>query len=95
MSAPHEMVVIVDFGSQYTQLIARRVRELGVYCEVVPFHAGPDAIRSRRPKGILLSGGPDSVYADGAPSVDRQVFDGRSRPRDLLQDAAHDGEAGR
>jgi GMP synthase (glutamine-hydrolysing) len=75
MSAAHEMVVIVDFGSQYTQLIARRVRELGIYCEVVPFHAGPDAIRSRRPKGILLSGGPDSVYAAGAPSVDRQIFD--------------------
>ena len=75
MRPPHEVVVIVDFGSQYTQLIARRVRELGVFCEVVPFHAGLDAVRSRHPKGIILSGGPDSVYADGAPSVDRQVFE--------------------
>jgi GMP synthase (glutamine-hydrolysing) len=75
MSAVHELIVIVDFGSQYTQLIARRVRELGVYCEVVPFHAGQDAIRSRRPKGVILSGGPDSVYADGAPSVEPQFFE--------------------
>jgi GMP synthase (glutamine-hydrolysing) len=75
MSSAHEVVVIVDFGSQYTQLIARRVRELGVYCEVVPFHAGQAAIRSRRPKGIILSGGPDSVYADGAGSVEPQVFE--------------------
>jgi GMP synthase (glutamine-hydrolysing) len=75
MSTTHEVVVIVDFGSQYTQLIARRVRELGVYCEVVPFHAGPDAIRSRRPKGIILSGGPDSVYGAGAPKIGREIFD--------------------
>jgi len=75
MSLTHEVVVILDFGSQYTQIIARRVRELGVFCEVIPFHAGCDAIRARRPKGIVLSGGPDSVYAEGAPSVDRQLFD--------------------
>jgi GMP synthase (glutamine-hydrolysing) len=75
MTASHDVVVIVDFGSQYTQLIARRVRELGVFCEVLPHHAGSEAIRSRRPKGIVLSGGPDSVYADGAPSVERQVFE--------------------
>jgi GMP synthase (glutamine-hydrolysing) len=71
----HELVVILDFGSQYTQLIARRVRELGVFCEVLPFHAGPDAIRARRPKGIVLSGGPDSVYDDGAPKVGREIYD--------------------
>jgi GMP synthase (glutamine-hydrolysing) len=74
MSPTHELVVILDFGSQYTQLIARRVRELGVYCEVLPFHAGADAIRSRRPKAVILSGGPDSVYDDGAPKVGRDVF---------------------
>jgi GMP synthase (glutamine-hydrolysing) len=74
MSAPHELIVILDFGSQYTQLIARRVRELGVYCEVVPFHVPLQTIQSRRPKGIVLSGGPDSVYGDHAPRIDRGVF---------------------
>jgi len=71
----HEVVVIVDFGSQYTQLIARRVRELGVYCEVVPFHAATEAVRARRPKAIVLSGGPDSVYGPGAPTIGREIFD--------------------
>ncbi len=75
MSASHELVVILDFGSQYTQLIARRVRELGVFCEVLPFHAGNEAIRGRRPKGIVLSGGPDSVYDASAPKVGREVFE--------------------
>jgi GMP synthase (glutamine-hydrolysing) len=70
MSSPHQLVLVLDFGSQYTQLIARRVRELGVFCEVVPFHAGLAAARSRTPVGIILSGGPDSVYAEGAPQAE-------------------------
>ena len=74
MSASHELIVILDFGSQYTQLIARRVRELGVYCEVVPYHATPASIKARRPKGIVLSGGPDSVYGEGAPRIDREIL---------------------
>ena len=74
MTGSHELVLILDFGSQYTQLIARRVRELGVYCEVVPFHAGTDAVRRRKPKGIILSGGPDSVYGDQAPRVEGELF---------------------
>jgi GMP synthase (glutamine-hydrolysing) len=74
VSAPHQLVLVLDFGSQYTQLIARRVRELGVYCEVVPFHDGLAAARSRAPVGIILSGGPDSVYAEGAPRVDTALF---------------------
>jgi GMP synthase (glutamine-hydrolysing) len=74
MNPAHELVLILDFGSQYTQLIARRVRELGVFCEVVPFHAGAGTIGARRPKGIILSGGPDSVYGEGAPTVGREVF---------------------
>jgi GMP synthase (glutamine-hydrolysing) len=74
MNAPHELLIILDFGSQYTQLIARRVRELGVYCEVLPFHAGVDAIRARQPKGIVLSGGPDSVYAAEAPKIGAELF---------------------
>ena len=65
--AQHEGVIILDFGSQYTQLIARRVREAGVYCEILPFDAPPDAIKSRNPKGIILSGGPASVYDENAP----------------------------
>jgi GMP synthase (glutamine-hydrolysing) len=75
MSAPHQLVLVLDFGSQYTQLIARRVRELGVFCEVVPFHAGLAAARSRAPVGIILSGGPDSVYAEGAPHVEKPLFE--------------------
>lgn len=75
MTTKHELVVILDFGSQYTQLIARRVRELGVFCEVLPFQAGVDAVRARRPKGIVLSGGPDSVYGENAPRIGRDVFD--------------------
>jgi GMP synthase (glutamine-hydrolysing) len=75
MTSSHDLVVILDFGSQYTQLIARRVRELGVYCEVLAFHAGSDAIRARRPKGIVLSGGPDSAYDEGAPKIPVEIFD--------------------
>lgn len=62
-----ESVIILDFGSQYTQLIARRVREAGVYCEILPFSAHPDDLRSRQPKGLILSGGPSSVYDATAP----------------------------
>ena len=68
-------IVILDFGSQYNQLIARRVREMGVYAEVVPFHEDIDKILERKPKGIILSGGPASVYAKGAPTLDNRIFD--------------------
>ncbi len=63
----HERIIILDFGSQYTQLIARRVREAGVYCEILPFSASPDQVRATNPRGLILSGGPASVYEDGAP----------------------------
>ena len=63
----HETVIILDFGSQYTQLIARRVREAGVYCEILPFNASIDGLKSRFPKGLILSGGPSSVYDASAP----------------------------
>ncbi len=75
MSASFETVVILDFGSQYTQLIARRVRELGVYCEIHPFHAPIEALRGMRPKGIILSGGPSSVYEEGAPHCSSEVLE--------------------
>jgi GMP synthase (glutamine-hydrolysing) len=70
----HDRVVILDFGSQYTQLIARRLRELQVYSEILPPLTSAASLRVRRPRGIVLSGGPDSVYAKGAPTCDPAVF---------------------
>ena len=61
-------ILILDFGSQYTQLIARRVRELGVYCEIHPWDAGDAAVREFGARGIILSGGPESVTEAGAPA---------------------------
>jgi len=74
MSSEHELVIILDFGGQYTQLIARRVRELGVYSEILPFNTTVEAIRQKDPKGIILSGGPSSVYETGAPHPDPDVL---------------------
>ena len=70
----HDTVIILDFGSQYTQLIARRVREAKVYCEILPYNASPEAIRARRPKGLILSGGPSSVYEPDAPRVPLELL---------------------
>ncbi|MDR3588468.1 MAG: glutamine-hydrolyzing GMP synthase, partial [Negativicutes bacterium] len=71
----HEMVLVMDFGGQYSQLIARRIRECGVYCEIVPFNTPIAKIRDLAPKGIVFSGGPSSVYQDGAPQCDPAVFE--------------------
>lgn len=68
-------IVILDFGSQYNQLIARRIRELGVYAEIVPFYTDLEEIKKMEPKGIILSGGPSSVYADGAPTLPVEIFE--------------------
>ena len=68
-------ILILDFGSQYTQLIARRVRELGVYCEIHPWDAGDEDVRRFGPRGIILSGGPESVTVEGAPAAPPAVFD--------------------
>ena len=70
-----QKILILDFGSQYTQLIARRVREAHVYCELHPFDMDLTAIRSFAPSGIILSGGPKSVYESGAPTVAEELFD--------------------
>lgn len=70
-----ELILILDFGSQYTQLIARKVRELGVYCEIYPYNISIDAIRSMSPKGIILSGGPASINEENAPICEKTVFE--------------------
>jgi GMP synthase (glutamine-hydrolysing) len=71
----HETVIILDFGSQYTQLIARRVREAGVYCEILPFNTPVEKIVARQPKGLILSGSPSSVYQEGAPRPDFRLLE--------------------
>ncbi|MBH0163207.1 glutamine-hydrolyzing GMP synthase [Fictibacillus sp. 26RED30] len=70
-----EMIVVLDFGGQYNQLIARRIRDLGVYSELHPHTTTAEDIKKMNPKGIIFSGGPNSVYADGAPACDPAIFD--------------------
>ncbi|MDP7343993.1 MAG: hypothetical protein QF767_11685, partial [Alphaproteobacteria bacterium] len=70
-----ERILILDFGSQVTQLIARRLREANVYCEIMPFDKGDAAVRDFAPKGIILSGGPASVTLAGTPRAPQAVFD--------------------
>src|SRR5678816_4482421 len=69
-----QTILILDFGSQYTQLIARRVRELAVYSEIHPYNLPLEKIRALKPAGIVLSGGPSSCYDDGAPTVSPEIF---------------------
>lgn len=71
----HDWIAVVDFGAQYSQLIARRVRELDVYCEIVPCNADFSAVLARNPKGFILSGGPASIYQPGAPQLDRRILE--------------------
>jgi GMP synthase (glutamine-hydrolysing) len=68
-------VVVLDYGGQYSQLIARRVRECGVFSELLPHHVGAEEVERRRPRGVILSGGPASVYAEGAPPLDRRLLE--------------------
>jgi GMP synthase (glutamine-hydrolysing) len=73
-AAATEEVVVLDYGGQYSQLIARRVRECGVFSELLPHHVGAEEVARRRPKGVILSGGPASVYEQGAPVLERELL---------------------
>ena len=84
MSTSFETVLILDFGSQYTQLIGRRIREANVYSEILPFNTPLEKILSHQPKGIILSGGPDSVYEPDAPLAIPDFPAGNSDARRLL-----------
>ena len=70
-----ELVLVIDFGGQYNQLIARRVRENNVYCEIVPYTTPIEKIKEKNPKGIIFTGGPNSVYGEGAPKIDKEIFE--------------------
>src|SRR4051795_12603792 len=74
-ASAHDKILIVDFGSQVTQLIARRVREEGVYSEIVPFQKADAAFREMKPKAVILSGGPESVHEEGSPRAPQAVFE--------------------
>ncbi|APR77868.1 GMP synthase [Minicystis rosea] len=74
-TSPRELVLVLDFGSQYTQLIARRIREAGVYCEIHPFNIPLATVRTLAPRAVVLSGGPASVYGEGAPRIGPEIFD--------------------
>ena len=74
MPANPELILVLDFGAQYSQLIARRVRDLGVYSELHPFNLPIDSIKKMKPKGIILSGGPASVYDQEAPHSSAELF---------------------
>ena len=71
----HQLVLVLDFGGQYNQLIARRVREHNVYCEVKPYKTSIEEIRAMNPIGIIFTGGPSSVYEEGAPRLSREIFE--------------------
>ena len=70
-----ETVIVLDFGGQYNQLIARRVRECNVYCEIYSYKKSIEEIKAMNPKGIILTGGPNSCYLDGAPTCDKELFE--------------------
>ena len=75
MKKNHELVLVIDFGAQYAQLIARRVRECSVYCEIVPYSCPLEKIKEMQPAAIILSGGPASVYVENAPKADAGIFE--------------------
>ena len=89
-----EKVIVIDFGGQYNQLVARRVRECNVYCEIYSYKTDLEKIKAMNPKGIILTGGPNSCYEDGAPSYDKALFgNGYSGTRPLLRRSVDDARA--
>ena len=91
----HETVIVLDFGGQYNQLIARRVRENNVYCEIYSYKTDLATIKAKNPKGIILTGGPNSVYLEDSPTIPRDLLLGRAGAGNLLRQPAHDASAGR
>ena len=71
----HQLVIVLDFGGQYNQLIARRVRECGVYCEVKSYKTPIAELKALNPKGIIFTGGPNSVYDEKSPHITKDIFD--------------------
>lgn len=71
----HEIVLVIDFGGQYNQLIARRVRENNVYCEILPCTVDIERIKEKNPKGIIFTGGPNSAYLEDSPKISKEVFE--------------------
>ena len=70
-----DLILVIDFGGQYNQLIARRVRECGVYCEIIPYTYSIEQIKNKEPKGIIFTGGPNSVYGEDSPKISKEIFD--------------------
>ena len=85
----NQLCIVLDFGGQYNQLIARRVRECGVYCEIKRFDTPIEEIKAMNPMGIIFTGGPNSVYDETSPHISKEIFDRRSNPRYLLRLSAH------
>ena len=71
----NELILVVDFGGQYNQLIARRVRDLNVYCEVIPYNRALIEVKIKKPIGIIFTGGPNSVYDENAPKIEKEIFE--------------------
>ena len=91
-----ELVLVLDFGGQYNQLIARRVRECNVYAEVIPYTTSLEDIKAKNPKGIIFTGGPNSVYKEDSPSYDKSIFEIGVPPQEciVIEDSINGIKAG-
>ena len=91
-----ELVIVIDFGGQYNQLVARRVRECNVYCEIYSYKTDLEKIKEMNPKGIILTGGPNSCYEEGCTDLFKRIIrDGNSGTWTLLWGTAYDARAWR